>query len=389
MNILAQSLLDFGPLISCIEKPVTLRRAAWSGHARAAEVALPALFSALSLPAPVFKEVEEGDLSLCELVINHRLAQLAGSLDGAGLQALVEGDGFLQHLPGFVRQYQDDVYYAGILRERVMSADGIALTTYRSVGNKAHTVVLVLPCAMSFAIARKWFTCLSEHYNVITWETRCAFGMPAHAQAPVALGLDAQSGDLLSVIGHHCDRPPHVMGICGGAVVALNAAQHHAAAFAGLSLWYGDYNFAQFSLLTAYQTNLRWLLVTAGADLDAAETVFDLCNDHAMLKTLNQEYAPSIMCPYAGVASLHRYAILNGSIMLADVAGMAARVPMHVAVISSEGDQTAHPEGSRKLAELLADCRLHMEREGDHLSFFDAGVRNQEIALECIAGSWQ
>src|SRR6201999_2064130 len=139
-----------------------------------------------------------------------------------------------------------------------------------------------------------------------------------------------QSDDLQAVIQRYCPEPPHVMGICGGAVVALNAARRPGLNLAGLSLWYGDYNFADPALQTDYQRNLQWMMETAATGLESAQLVHDLFNDKAMLKSLNKRHAAAILCPYADVDNLRRYALLNGAIMAADVAALAREVAMPV-----------------------------------------------------------
>jgi pimeloyl-ACP methyl ester carboxylesterase len=390
MSGLVDALINLRPLVSCIRTPVVIPRSGVKGAIAQdrLQALLSAVCAALGMIAPLLQEIDDELMSLSEYVIHQRLDELLAGIEEPALRASAGFDALLEQIPLYVREYEAAVHYEAIMVGRLLSSDGTPLTTYRSVGAREHTVVMVLPCAMPFQIARTWFAFLSQFYNVITWETRRILDGGSGDEPDPRLDLDAQSDDLLSVIRQHCTVPPHVMGICGGAVVAINAAQRAQARFAGLSLWYGDYNFNEPSLQTDYQKNLRWMMETAAAGRDSAQIVFDLFNDKAMLKSLHVRYATSILCPYADVDNLQRYALLNGAIMSADIAEIATRLPMFISVISSESDQTAHPGGSRRLAELLASSELHMEREGDHLSFFDARPNNRMIALACIRKSF-
>ncbi len=388
MRGLVDAIADLRPLISSIRKPVVFKHlgaAAAIGQDHLQAI-LSSIFVALDLIAPVVRSTDDEELSLWDHIITERLEGAVADLPAAGLDGPLDFAGSLERLPAYVRQYVNEVYYHGVSVETLPALDGAPLTTFRS-GGKKHTVVMVLPCATPFQIARSWFSFLSQHYNVVTWETRkVVSGDPE--QSARGTYLELQSDDLQAVIQRYCPEPPHVMGICGGAVVALNAAQRPAVRLAGLSLWYGDYNFDDPSLQTDYQKNLRWMMETASAGRESAQLIYDLFNDKAMLKSLNKRYAASILCPYADVDDLWRYAVLNGAIMSADVAEIATRLPMPISVFSSENDQTAHPGGSKKLAALLANGRLHLEQEGDHLCFFGAEQHTTAIALACIQDSF-
>jgi pimeloyl-ACP methyl ester carboxylesterase len=381
---LAAELAELRPLLAAIQRPVVIasRGTGPAPGAARSQVVLAAMFAALDLAAPIVRAADDDELSLAECVINERLREALDGLPHGALERLGADD--LARLPAYVARYVADVYHAGLLVDTLDALDGAPLATYRSTG-KPRSVVLVLPCGSPVQMARAWLAVLRESYNVVTWETRRV--VRDAAPGDWRAYLDTQSDDLQAVVQRYCPEPPHVMGICGGAVVALNAARRPGLKLAGLSLWYGDYNFADPALQTDYQRNLQWMMETAAGGLESAQLVHDLFNDKAMLKSLNKRHAAAILCPYADVDSLRRYALLNGAIMAADVAALAREVAMPVSVISSERDRTAHPGGSRRLAEQLAHGRLYMEQDGDHLSFFEARPDTRAIALECIHGS--
>jgi pimeloyl-ACP methyl ester carboxylesterase len=388
MTGLVAALADLRPLLAAIRRPVVITPpgAGIAPGADRLQVILSAMFAAVGLAPPVVRAADDDELSLSECVINERLREALDGIPQGGFDGLREVDD-VARLPAYVRQYLDEVYHDGVVIDALDSLDGAPLTTYRSVG-KQHSVVLALPCGAPFQMARAWVAFLRRSYNVVTWETRSVAHRGGAGADDWRAYLDAQSDDLQAVVQRYCPEPPHVMGICGGAVVALNAARRKGLRLAGMSLWYGDYNFNDSSLQTDYQRNLQWMMETAGGGRESAQIVHDLFNDKAMLKSLNKRHAAAILCPYADVDSLWRYALLNGAIMAADVAAIAAELAMFISVISSENDRTAHPGGSRRLAELLVNSRLYMEQDGDHLSFFEAGPHTRAIALECIHGSF-
>ncbi|GAB2872494.1 hypothetical protein GCM10027277_47230 [Pseudoduganella ginsengisoli] len=389
LHAVLELVLDFSTLIGNLRQPVVLDSAAFSpAHAGPVQDVLASIFRTLELAAPEFRPLAGGAATLCAAALDQHFAALLTPAWSGAVAACCADPSYLAGIPEYVRQYCHDVYYAGITIERIAMADGARLTCYRSTRRAAPDVVVVLPCAMPYPMARAWLSHLGGRYNVLAWETRGASEASQRGAATMALGLAEQADDLLYMARHYCGSRPHVMGICGGAVVAMEAARRQPDAFAGLSLWHGDYNFGADALQTPYQENLRWMLDTALAGRDSAEGVHGLFNDPGMLKNLNPRHLPSVLCPYATVDSLHRYALLNGSVMAADVAGIARQLPMAVSVISSTGDQTAHPDGSRRLAEVLPDCKLYMEPGGDHLSLFDAHARYREIAALCIGSGF-
>lgn len=381
LDDLAAVLADLRPLIAAFGKPVAIRAARSALDTDQLQRMLAAMFRALDLAEPVVRAADDDRLSLIECVVNDRLHDVLDAMAG-NLVGHAVGD-----LAAYMTRYLAEVYYEGIAIETLRSLDGTSLTTYRSTGHR-QSVLMVLPCGSPFQMARGWVAFLRRSFNVITWESRAVIDRPGDLPATPQTYLDMQSDDLQAVLDHYCPEPPHVMGICGGAIVALNAARQSKLRLAGLSLWYGDYNFNDPQLQTDYQRNLLWMLEMAASGDDSARMVYDLFHNKAMLKSLNKRHAATILQPYADVTSLQRYARLNGAIMSADVARLAAALPMVVSVVSGESDHIAHPGGSRKLATLLAHCRLYMEPDGDHLAFFEARERTREIALECIRSSF-
>ncbi len=56
--------------------------------------------------------------------------------------------------------------------------------------------------------------------------------------------------------------------------------------------------------------------------------------------------------------------------MQTNVSSLLSQVTQTSLVVTSNDDNTAHPAGSRFVAERLPNARLQMEKHGDHLSLF-------------------
>jgi hypothetical protein len=54
--------------------------------------------------------------------------------------------------------------------------------------------------------------------------------------------------------------------------------------------------------------------------------------------------------------------------------------------VTSEADQTTHPDGSIRVAKALPNATLRIEPTGDHLSLFDAEPHITTLAAQFIAG---
>ncbi len=81
---------------------------------------------------------------------------------------------------------------------------------------------------------------LGENHFVITWESRLLFE-DLTADQEWAYDVDAHVADLFAVMDHYGVQYAHLMGLCGGAVVAIAAAAKRRDRVQSLSLWHGDY----------------------------------------------------------------------------------------------------------------------------------------------------
>jgi pimeloyl-ACP methyl ester carboxylesterase len=266
----------------------------------------------------------------------------------------------------------------------VPASDGAVLRAYAGGARDGEVIALVTACGMPIELSEAWMRELGRSHFIVTWESRGLFGGCADFDA-LAHGVDAQAGDLRAVLNHFGVASAHLMGLCGGAVIALAAAADEPERWSSLSLWYGDFDLGDAAPKTKHQRELIRLLAMLRAGRKEAASLQRLFLDPSMLASARRDVAHLIMYPYAGAELLYRYACLNGAIMEYDVRPLLARIPARTLVVTSEDDATAHPEGSRRVAEGIPAARLHVEQHGDHLTLFDARAELAGLAREFLA----
>jgi 3-oxoadipate enol-lactonase len=229
--------------------------------------------------------------------------------------------------------------------------------------------VMVLPFGMPLDLCLDWFTDLGTRHHVITWETRCLFGDCANFDA-ARIDLDAQIDDLFAVMQHFRLSNAQVMGICGGAVIALAAAARPGEHFRSLSLWYGDYPFAEAGLRTKHQANFEWMMETASQTREEAGGLQSMFVDPSMLATTPAEIAHLSLYPYVNGELLYRYARLNDALNKTNIMSWFPRISVPTLVVTGDNDETTHAGGSIFVADRITDAQLHVEPGGSHTAFF-------------------
>jgi pimeloyl-ACP methyl ester carboxylesterase len=252
-----------------------------------------------------------------------------------------------------------------------------------AAGEGEETVVLVPACGMPAALAESWLRYFARDRRVLTWESRGLFGAAGHP-AEHATGIAAQAADLFAVLDHHGAADAHVIGLCGGAAIALVAAAEQPSRFSSLSLWHGAYGFAYDYRMTAHQEGLIELMTAAARSRAAAQAVHAaFCR--AILTSTPADVAHLVLYPYASPELLYRYCRLNLGITSADIEPYLTGVEIPTLVVTSQDDDIAHPEGSRRVAAGLPRGQLRVEPHGDHISLFNADESLLRVAAEFMA----
>jgi pimeloyl-ACP methyl ester carboxylesterase len=266
---------------------------------------------------------------------------------------------------------------------RVESSDGAPLRVYSSGQRSDTAIILVSACGMPAKLCDRWMDFLGKDHFVITWESRGLFEEPSDFDA---MGFDVatQAEDLFAVMDHFGVKTTHLLGLCGGAVIAIQAAAAQPARVSSMSLWHGDFDLGAGSLKTKHQRDLQALMTFAAAGRARAASVHKVFQQSDVM-SLRPELAHLILYPYATAEMFFRYAKLNGSIMNTDVSALLERISHPTLVVTSEDDSTAHPDGSVRVAKGIPNAILHVEPHGDHLSLFEAQPHITALAARFIS----
>lgn len=255
----------------------------------------------------------------------------------------------------------------------VPARDGTPLRCWAAGPEGAPAVVVVSAVGMPVGLAVPWLAALSTEYRVVTWESRGLFvtGSGPGLGARPDHTLDAQSDDVLAVLDGFGIAHAHVLGLCGGAVLALAAASR-SERVTSLSLWHGDWELGDEAPKTVHQHDIGSLLAMVARGPGQATAMHRLMSRPSALDALRPDIAHYLVHPYATPELLHRYGLLNGAIMTADCRRLLD-APQPALVVTSDRDTTAHPAGSAFVARRLPRSELRTLPDGDHLTAFDAG----------------
>jgi pimeloyl-ACP methyl ester carboxylesterase len=269
---------------------------------------------------------------------------------------------------------------------QVISADGVPLRVYGAGVRHGSTVLIASACGMPASLCRRWLRFLGREHFAVTWETRGLFGGPGGLGGcdPLSCGVDAQVDDLLAIMNRLEIETAHVMGFCGGAVLALCAAARFPTRIDSISLWHGDLRVGPDCPRTSHQKHLSSILRTAASGPGAAKAMRDILLQNVQLSDIRADLAPLLLYPFATSELLFRYSNLNATIMEHDVGDALAAVRQPALVVTSEDDATAHPASSHRAAAELWSARLHVLAHGDHISLFDARFPVTRVAADFL-----
>ncbi|MEU2794008.1 alpha/beta fold hydrolase [Streptomyces sp. NPDC007100] len=368
---LAAALTDLEPLLGAVTEP--LRVAPPPGLAPGARSAFLATVDALTAELGVPRltpAAPDDELWSVELAVS---AHLSRALETASPVAALGADPEAADPEAAGRAVA--VARAGPPGRPVAlrSHDGAPLRGYQAGAPDLPAVVVVPAVGMPVGLAAPWLRALAGVRHVVTWESR---GMFAGADAPGLFPMNrydlaAQAADVVAVLDGFGIEEAHVMGLCGGAAIALAAAAA-SPRVASLSLWHGDYELGGDAAKTPHQRDVQNLLAMAGRSPRNALGLHRMMRRPQALDALRADIAHHLLHPYASAALMHRYGQLNGEIMTTDCRPLLEEVRQPTLVVSSDQDTTAHPEGSVHVARHLSCSTLRMMPHGNHLTAFDA-----------------
>lgn len=316
----------------------------------------------------------EGDHAYAALATEIRAAQSAPELAGLTPEEAAREAALIR-----------DVEDAQLRFHTVKRPDGAELSVVETGPESAPCILLSSACGMSHRLALPWLTVLGNDYRCVVLQTR---GTGEHITDPAGFdrqgyGVPQQAGDVLAVAQALETGPLHLMGLCGGAVPALVAAVQSPELVRSLSLWHADIDMGGASAKTDHQTNLRAMLDLAGESRDTAGWLRDKLASGPM-SGVPAGVGPLVVRPYATAELFYRYAKLTGATMHWDSRPTAAAVSQPCLIVTSKDDRTAHPDGSRRLAELIPGAQLAVAEHGDHLDAFKASDEHRGMLMSFL-----
>lgn len=269
------------------------------------------------------------------------------------------------------RVYQDEE--AGYRVRTMRRPDGTVITAVAAGPRDAPGVLISPPCSLSYRLSLPWLRALRSAYRCVIMQTRGTTELIVDPADFDRRGYDlgSQVRDLLAVADELVTGPVHVMGLCAGAAVALAATARRPDRISSLSLWHADLELGGDAAKTDHQVNLRALVDLGGESRDTAAWLREKLTSGPMTG-VPARIGPLVVRPYSTAEIFYRYAKLTAATMHWDCRPTAAGMHQPCLVLTSADDDTAHPAGSRRLAEIVPGARLVVAEHGTHLDAFRA-----------------
>lgn len=394
---LVEALLSVRQLVSALGRPVKVPSAVFDDgvqsfklcHDQGVPVTVVLNEIASSLGMPKFRVIDGRSIDM-DLFDRAICKCIRAKADFQSTRIPVK---WLSHIDQIVDEVRSSSFDARYSRREIRSFDDAVLNVYGAGDLQSQPVVLVSACGMPARLCDHWMHFFEKHHCVITWETRWLFDRSMEAYA-LRYDVGAQASDLFAVMDSFGVKRAHLMGVCGGAVIAMSAAADRPERVSSLSLWHGDFQLGPDSPSTDHQRNLRVLMAMAGTNRASAASVRDLFsestrrdNGQTPISRISADRAHLVLYPFATSELLYRYAKLNGSIMDTEVHNLLPRVGVPALVVTSADDDITHSTPSIRVAEGLSNATLHLSQRGNHISVFDANEECAALAADFVSAT--
>lgn len=277
---------------------------------------------------------------------------------------------------------------ARFAQHAIRRPDGSSLTAAVAGPVDAPGVLVSLPPGLSLRLALPWLYALSSRFRCVIPQSRGTSGPIGDLTSFDRYGHDMarQESDTLAAVDLLATAAPvHVLGLCGGAGLALAAAAHRPDRIRSCSLWHADLELGDEAPKSDHQVNLRALVDLAGESRDTADWLRTKLVSGPMTG-VPERIGPLVVRPYATSELFYRYARLTAATVHWDCRETAAALAQPCLVVTTEDDATTHPAGSRRFASIAPRAELVVAGHGDHLDAFRAG-RDQVDLLESFLRS--
>lgn len=319
--------------------------------------ALAAIAASCDVVAPRFVwPVPEKPVSLEAALVRFTGLDLAGwRAVAAGVEA------------GELRTLADLPPPSNLPRRRELAATGAlpAFATFAAGPAVDEAIVIVPPCGVPAALFRPWLAALSEHRLVLTYENPYLFG-DWRARPEPAADLATEAAFVRTLVEAYGVSRAHVIGICGGAPIALEAAATLGPRAASLMVCHGDLNFGRDTPRTPFQKQFQSYLAEASASVARAREVHRMFLDPNILFGVPAQLAPYVLYPYRDLALFQRYARINHATMAYDATEAAGRLAIPLRIVTSRADRMTHAAASHQLHRTVAGSTLDERAKGSH-----------------------
>jgi pimeloyl-ACP methyl ester carboxylesterase len=248
-------------------------------------------------------------------------------------------------------------------RHRIAGYGTPRFTTFTRGDSDADAVVIVPPCGVPATAFHPFLIALSDRYLVLTYENPYLFAERGTLNEPMG-DLDEDAAMVRAALDEHGIARAHLVGICGGAPVALAAAGHPAVV--SVTVCHPDLNFGAAVERSRFQKHFQGMLAEARSSGGRTAETHRLFLDPDSLFGIPERLAPFILYPYADVELFRRYATINHGFMAYDANAAASELDRPLLILTSASDRMTHPAGARRLHELVAGSVLQERDSGSH-----------------------
>ncbi|RKD31347.1 alpha/beta fold hydrolase [Lacrimispora algidixylanolytica] len=265
--------------------------------------------------------------------------------------------------------------------KEICKPDGLPEFQVFFSGNQENEAIIIIPpCAVPVDVFEPMIKELSKYYYTVIYENPYLFNLWRSLSEPTG-----NIEDEVAYIGTILQKPnikhAHLIGICGGAPIAIRAAERFGDLVKSLIVCHGDLNFGSDVARTSFKREFASRLSYALRNTDSAEEVYSMFLDPLLLYGVEDELGPFIMYPYVNYNLFIRYAKINLALMEFDSTVSANSINQPVLIITSSDDRMAHPEGSYRFHQMIPNSELIITESGNH---HDVMLENSKIYLNIL-----
>lgn len=317
---------------------------------------LAAIGAARGLATPQFVWPAPARPSSLEVAISNLL-----ELEGSGWRELATAP----RGPDLVCERSGSALGAPPARRSIEAAGLPRFESFSCGDRRGEAIVVIPPCGVPAALFWPWLTALSADHLVVTYENPYLFG--DWDSLPVPSGeLATEAAYVGAILKEYGIARAHLIGICGGAPIAVAAAADLGDQVASLIIGHGDLNFGAEIPRTPFQKQFQGFLAEARTGLGRAREVLELFLDPNILFGLPVRLAPFILYPYGDLALFHRYARINHGLMVYDASDAARHLDQRLLILTSRTDRMTHPATSHHLHRTVRGSTLVERDAGTH-----------------------